>query len=64
MVDLARAPGLESWLFDETVSKKLGSRSRILAFCWDCQQKVVFHSKNQSVLLRLSAKSCIRTREC
>ena len=58
-VDLARAPGLESWLFDETVSKKLGSRTRILAFCSDCQQKVMFQSKNHGVLLRLSAKSCI-----
>ena len=33
VVDLARAPGLESWLFDETVSQKLGSRTRIVAFC-------------------------------
>ena len=33
VVDLARALGLEPRLFDETVSKKLGSRTRILAFC-------------------------------
>ena len=45
MVDLARAPGLESWLFDETVSQKLGSRTRIVAFCRDCQQKVVLRTR-------------------
>ena len=72
---------MKKHIFAETVSKKLGSRNIILAFCWDCQQKValrtrissfcwdcqqkvMFQIKNHTVLLRLSAKSCIWKREC
>ena len=63
MVDFARAPELESLLFSEAVSKKLGSRTRILSFCRDCQQKSCVENENLSFLLRLSTKSYVSEQE-